>query len=1629
MRNIKKILSVTLIVLIVGSIIRFWLIKPKEVRADSLFRLDEGYGTTTNESNGSVGAGTITGATWKTDDLCRRDKCLFFDGSGDNVAFSDDVDLDFTATNTFTITGWFRTPDITSGTRVLAAKHNATAGGYKVYMDSSGYLIFGIDDDSTWGPEDTASTSTTAFDDNKWHFFSAVKNETTSISLYVDGILYQTDSSLTATGSLANANTFYLGIDGDGAANDYSGFLDEVKVLRTARTQAQIITDYLSGNTSITGAGPVGWWRMDESSWTNDCATDTVRDSSGNGLDGDACPASTGPTGGATGKYGNAGSFDGTNDKILTPNTGIPTGNSDYSWSAWVYHTGSGIEKFLSWGDNNTNQAVMAGIESGFVVVDHWGDDWTSTCAMPTNTWTHLAGTYSAGTETIYKNGAYCDKKTGIATLNIISGAGNIVIGDIIEDAAAEEFTGTLDDIRVYNYTRSATQILEDMAGYPPSGTSASFGPDTSYLSNGLVGYWKMEEAGDATRADSSGNGNTLTESTADTVAQAAGKFGYAGDFELADTEYMTAADSTSLSVTGSLTLAAWINPETVSVGTYNILAKWDGSNESYRLMQNADEIRIELDASGNYVETSSSNLAAGTWYHVVGVFDATSATAKVFINGLEATSSTTGTIPSSTGDDVGVFHLGAEDSTGGATGYYDGIIDEARVYNRALSPAEVQKLYAWAPGPVGHWKFDENTGTGAVLQDSSGNGNTGTLQADVTASDWVPGKHGSSLDFDRTTNDYVTVADSSSLNFQNLGASVSVWVYWNGSSTADRFISKAQNNSPYEGDFYLQINGQDTQLVIATFRTGSSTNPTVTTTSTMPINTWTHIAATYDTLTNTEKIYFNGVLQETNTSATNEIGNFTGTLCFASNCSFVGGAFPGKLDDIRIYNYARTANQVIEDMNGGHPAPGSPVGSATAYWKFDEGYSTTAYDSNQSTGGVENLTLSTATSAWSNSGKFGKAFYANGARWATIADDNDLDFTASEDITISLWINSTIASAGNPSATEYIINKPPSGATNGGYAVYANTSGQICFGIDDDNTSFPEDSVCTSSDVYDNAWHNIVAVKSGTSRLDMYLDGKANGTPDTSISSTVNTLANSSTLVIASEDTTDDTDDFNGYVDEMQIFRLAFTADQIKVELNRGFGQSMGALSTDSTGAATNSDLDAYCPPGQGSTCTVPVGHWKLDENTGTTAFDSSGNGLTGTLQGSGSLWGPGKLGSAGQFNGNAANTSVHISDNDLLDMPSAFTIELWVNSTDLSSQSSFVSHEAYQSNGYMLGVNQGGPAYVFFRIATAGGSNVTETGTTLSTNQWYHIAAVYDGTNMYLYLNGVRSGTQTASSAPITSSTSFCIGGYTNGGSNCNFSDYKVTGRIDDVRLYNYARTPAQVAWDYNRGAPAGWWKLDETSWNGTASEVKDSSGNANHGVRAGNATTTSSGKLNYAGTFDNSGDYVSITNATPLEITGDLTISAWVKRNSSAAQDTIVDMALDGETEATNHLYHLYFDSSGFLNLIWEYGAGSNQTTQSSVAVSTPTGTWSHIAVTRNVTTNEVKYYENGRQLGSTQSYTNDPTGGTTANLILGAAGSTLADWPFDGLIDDVRLYNYVATPQQIRTAMNEGAATRF
>src|SRR3989338_10066140 len=295
----KKFILVILFALILclaGSFIVPFYRQKTLVHADSLIKLDEGNGTSANDTNASVSAGTITGAVWKPEDLCKSGKCMFFDGTQDYVSFADDADLDFAAADSFTISFWFRHAPKTSGTEVMVVKLEAvgTDGGYQIQMEADGDITCQIeDDDADTTIDDSISSTAATYDDNRWHYVSCVKSGTSSLTLYIDAVQITQDAALDASGTLANDDTFYIGIDGDGTSNDFTGFIDEVKVYRSARTADEVKADFTGTTTSRGTAarfgpdqsflsdGLFGYWKMDDSGV--DAEGELSTDSSGNG--------------------------------------------------------------------------------------------------------------------------------------------------------------------------------------------------------------------------------------------------------------------------------------------------------------------------------------------------------------------------------------------------------------------------------------------------------------------------------------------------------------------------------------------------------------------------------------------------------------------------------------------------------------------------------------------------------------------------------------------------------------------------------------------------------------------------------------------------------------------------------------------------------------------------------------------------------------------------------------------------------------------------------------------------------------------------------------------------------------------------------------------------------------------------------------------------------------------------------------------------------------------------------------------------------------------------------------------------------------------------------------------------
>jgi Concanavalin A-like lectin/glucanases superfamily len=138
-------------------------------------------------------------------------------------------------------------------------------------------------------------------------------------------------------------------------------------------------------------------------------------------------------------------------------------------------------------------------------------------------------------------------------------------------------------------------------------------------------------------------------------------------------------------------TMSAWINASSYGSGmnfmgdqsTWQVCGTWLGVGQ----LGDGKGAEIYTNVSGGYFDAAYSPISLNQWVHIVGVF--TGAQIVLYVNGAQATSTAISQAPSCASP---TFYIGK--AVQGGWGNYVGLIDDVRVYNRALSGAEVQALY-----------------------------------------------------------------------------------------------------------------------------------------------------------------------------------------------------------------------------------------------------------------------------------------------------------------------------------------------------------------------------------------------------------------------------------------------------------------------------------------------------------------------------------------------------------------------------------------------------------------------------------------------------------------------------------------------------------------------------------------------------------------------------------------------------------------------------------------------------------------------------------------------------------------------------------------------------------------------
>ncbi len=507
-------------------------------------------------------------------------------------------------------------------------------------------------------------------------------------------------------------------------------------------------------------------------------------------------------------------------------------------------------------------------------------------------------GSFRAGHETA----AWTLSDSMMPDVSFNWGSGNTVTDHAIVIGTSSTATAKRAITLAHNATNTAENGINMTRHCTINGPTA--GTD---ITTGLVGWWKLDETSGTSATDSSGSNNTGTLANGP-VWTKQGTIAGTLKFDGVD-DKVEVPNATSLGITGAMTLSAWVKLDTNTTAQAIISRNFDASNRGYSLQVHSVDSHMYFYVSGDCSAEvgigSGSPVQTGQWIHWTAVYEPGVAV-RLYKNGTLLSFNTT-SIPASLCNNAKAVGIGQRVTGSTAPWPVSGHIDDARIYNRALSAADVKALYQYAGDPTSglaaHYKLDETSGTTAA--DSSGNNNTGTVSGNPQWATPRAGESGKALVMDGT-GDYITAPNTAANNISGTALTLSAWVAthrfdsgsivgkpWNAASIAEPIWQYGlEYNSGYGIEFHL---GDTT-----------STRHTLNYLH-LPEDGWEHWAATYDG--QFMKLYINGILikSQAETGSIQARGN---TLRIGANGNLTNN-FEGGVDDIRIYNRALSQNEI----------------------------------------------------------------------------------------------------------------------------------------------------------------------------------------------------------------------------------------------------------------------------------------------------------------------------------------------------------------------------------------------------------------------------------------------------------------------------------------------------------------------------------------------------------------------------------------------------------------------------------------------------------------------------------------------------------------------------------------------
>ena len=525
-----------------------------------------------------------------------------------------------------------------------------------------------------------SGTSTTTMNDGNWHHIVATyESSTGTVKGYIDGseeISFSTGGASSATFSV---HDFCIGANkqGSNVYNPLDGKIDQFRLFNKVISASEVTTLYNETTSTVNTLQVLGDYSCiaaytfegnanDLSTNYNGTASNIIYD-----YNGTASNITY-----ATGKFGKAAVFNGSNSSIILPqNTDFDLNgagsfsiwiNRNTTSQKWIFEKANGGSGTYGWQLYfNSGQYIfqMHNTSNGVATV-------YSGTSVSINTWEHIVVTHDGSNVfKMYLNGVLKDTSTLSGTVSVNTNGARFGEYSL---SSGLNFDGEIDQTRFFTKELNSGEIN---SLYNETATSAA----SATIDNpSTVAYYKMASASDET---GSYNG---TASNVDFNVQ--GKYGFAGKFN-GSSSYIT---TPSVIPTNNFSFSFWINMNSFPGSSTNqqIFTQNENNNRWYIAVYESGKIQA-WNGSGTFT-TSSSVINLNQWHNVVYTAS-NSAGKKIYVDGTEVLSNAD--TNDNTGTASGNLFIGFGKWYANSL-YLDGKLDQVRIFNKTISAAEVTKLY-----------------------------------------------------------------------------------------------------------------------------------------------------------------------------------------------------------------------------------------------------------------------------------------------------------------------------------------------------------------------------------------------------------------------------------------------------------------------------------------------------------------------------------------------------------------------------------------------------------------------------------------------------------------------------------------------------------------------------------------------------------------------------------------------------------------------------------------------------------------------------------------------------------------------------------------------------------------------